>query len=249
MFDFVNFGNFKECSEEEYNEDKNRFYKSKLRLLSILILGYSAYEQLKKEQISKMDNIIKQKLSGNCKHIDFGLSYFLEDFGICYDFLSIEIKKELLTFDYTYENFKMLTIKMYNEFIEDAKKDLPKNLYICLDEKGFIAYCQIIAKTKIKKNNFIRLIRDYFILDGEGNSFSTLRNQQLFGEIRMKMIEIYPTLKDIYGPSRKMDLFLSYFDEDNDYNNNMLKYILNNYYENKNKNINNKYIPIKQNDN
>ena len=60
-------------------------------------------------------------------------------------------------------------------------------------------------------------------------------------------MDIYPLLKDKYGPSRKVDLLLRFVDEDNDYNNKILKYILDKYYENKNK-INNKYVPIKDND-
>ena len=111
--------------------------------------------------------------------------------------------------------------------------------------KCFIVYCQTYEKTKIKNNNFIKLIRDYFILDKAKKTLSNLRNQQLFDEVRMKMIEIYPILKDNYGPNKKLDLFLSYFDEDNDYNNKYLNYILNNYYEKKG----NKYMPIEQKDN
>ena len=134
---------------------------------------------------------------------------------------------------------------MFNEIIDDAKNYLPNETYICLDEKCFIVYCQTYEKTKIKNNNFIKLIRDYFILDKAKKTLSNLRNQQLFDEVRMKMIEIYPILKDNYGPNKKLDLFLSYFDEDNDYNNKYLNYILNNYYEKKG----NKYMPIEQKDN
>ena len=194
-----------------------------------------------------MNDLIKKILSGNSDNIYIGLYTFLLGFGIYYNLLSEEIKQELLNLDYTYENCKIMANKMFNEFIEDAKKTLPDETYICLDEKYFIVFCEICKNTKINKNNFIKLIRDYFILDKAGEVYSKYRDQQLFGQIRMKMMDIYPLLKDKYGPSRKVDLLLRFVDEDNDYNNKILKYILDKYYENKNK-INNKYIPIKHND-
>lgn len=242
----ITFGNFMEYSEEQYNEDKKRFYESKLYFLGSLIYGFSEYK-LKKEEISKMDDIIKKKLSGNCENIYIGLSSFLIDFGIFYDLLSKEIKQELLNLDYTYENCKIMAKKMFNEFIEDAKKILPYETYICLNDKYFIVFCEVCRNTKITKSNFIKLIRDYFILDKAKNVYSTCRDPQLFGQIRMKMMDIYPLLKDRYGISRKLDLLLRFVDDDNDYNYKILKYILDKYYENKNK-INNKYKPIKHND-
>ena len=249
MSRIITFGNFKEYDEEQYNEDKERFYESKSSLLACLLIGYPAPGDLKEEQIANMDNIIKKKLSENLKNIDSHLEYFFEDFGINYGLLSTQVKKELLTVDYTYENCKILVQKLYNEIIDESKKYLPNEAYICLDEKCFIYYCQTYKNTKIKKNNFVELIRDYFILDKAKKTLSNYRDQQLFDEVRMKMIDIYPFLKDNYGINRKLDLFLSYFDEDNDYNNKLLKYILNNYYENKDKKANNKYKSIKQNDN
>ena len=249
MWRIITFGHFKEYDVKQYREDKERFYESKSNLLAFLLLGYPAPEDLEEEQIANMDSIIKKKLSENLKNIDYYLGSFFEDLGIKYGLLSTQVKKELLTFDYTYENCKNFVQKLYNEIIDESKKYLPIEAYICLEEKGFIYYSQIYKKTKIKKNNFVEFIRDYFILDKAKKRLSYYRDQQLFDEVRMKMIDIYPFLKDNYGTNRKLDLFLSYFDEDNDYNNKFLKYILNNYYENKDKKVNNKYMPIEQNDN
>jgi len=218
MWRIITFGHFKEYDVKQYREDKERFYESKSKLLAFLLLGYPAPEDLEEEQIANMDSIIKKKLSENLKNIDYYLGSFFEDLGIKYGLLSTQVKKELLTFDYTYENCKNFVQKLYNEIINESKKYLPNEAYICLEEKGFIYYCQIYKKTKIKKNNFVEFIRDYFILDKAKKTLSNYRDQQLF-------------------------------DEDNDYNNKFLKYILNNYYENKDKKVNNKYMPIEQNDN
>ena len=58
---------------------------------------------------------------------------------------------------------------------------------------------------------------------------------------------IYPILKDTYGINRYIEKFCSFLDPQNDYNNEFLKNILDNYYNNKKneENKDNKYIPIK----
>ena len=57
------------------------------------------------------------------------------------------------------------------------------------------------------------------------------------------MIDIYPILKDNYGRKNKiLDKFMRFFEEDNDYNYEFIKEILNNY-DKKNKN---EYIKLKQ---
>lgn len=59
------------------------------------------------------------------------------------------------------------------------------------------------------------------------------------------MIDIYPILKDNYGRKNKiLDKFMRFFEEDNDYNYEFIKEILNNY-DKKNKN---EYIKLKQNE-
>ena len=47
---------------------------------------------------------------------------------------------------------------MFNEFIEDAKKTLPDETYICLDEKYFIVFCETCKNTKIQKLTKIILL-------------------------------------------------------------------------------------------
>ena len=95
------------------------------------------------------------------------------------------------------------------------------------------------------KQNFLSFIKDYFILDKYKEYYGYLRDNKLFNKIRDKMIDIYPILKDNYGRKNKiLDKFMRFFEEDNDYNYEFIKEILNNY-DKKNKN---EYIKLKQNE-
>ena len=61
------------------------------------------------------------------------------------------------------------------------------------------------------------------------------------------MANIYIEYKVQLGRNRYFDKFLSFFDEDNDYNCSLLKKGLDDYYNNlKNEKNNEKYIPVKQ---
>ena len=80
MSHITTLGYFKEYSDEQYKEDKERFYRSKLYLLACLLVGYPDTGELKEEQISKMDSIIKKKLSGNIKNIK-NINYYLNFFS------------------------------------------------------------------------------------------------------------------------------------------------------------------------
>ena len=71
--------------------------------------------------------------------------------------------------------------------------------------------------------------------------YQPYRDNEKFKKIKDKMIELYPRLKDEYGRSRAFDKFMSIFEPDNDYNNENLKKILNEYYDKKE----NKYINLK----
>ena len=59
------------------------------------------------------------------------------------------------------------------------------------------------------------------------------------------MEQIYPIFKDQYGKNRYLEKLLSYVDENNDYNFEILRKILDDYYDKKKKNES-KYISLKQ---
>ena len=144
--------------------------------------------------------------------------------------------------DLTYDNCKNFVVNIFNKYICKAKKECPYEIYECFNEQCFVAYCQLSGK-EINKSNFLSLIKKYFILDSM-DIYIPYRNNEKFKKIREKMIELYPQLKDEYGSgrSRTFDKFMSFFEIDNDYNNELLKKILDEYYDQKE----NKYINLKQ---
>jgi len=255
MIDLITFCTFKEkYSTEDLLKDKELFFEAKKAFLSHILYYYSFnVNSLNKEEISQMDNLIKKiKYENKPKFVE-GLSFFLIRFGLLYKCLSKEEKEELFILNYTYEECKKAIAKIYDNFIFNSKKNLPPQVYICFDEKCFIAYCQTICETAVvNKKNFLKLIRNYFILDEEKETYEEYRNQQLFKQIQEKMIKIYPELKNTYGINRYLDKFFSHLDPENDYNNTYIKNILDQYYNNK-KNLinnndvdNNEYTPLKE---
>ena len=79
-------------------------------------------------------------------------------------------------------------------------------------------YVQITYETEFKSNNFITFIRDYYILDNTVADFKKYRNQEKYDEIRKKVFDIYPIIKERYGMNRIFDKILSFFNYNNDYN-------------------------------
>ena len=251
----VTFGTFKKkYSEKDIKKDKEIFFNCKKAFLSDLLYNITNYDFLTEEEIFQMDNIIKQKLSQN-KGIERKIALFTANFGIAYNLLTKEEQKELLAMNLTYEECGKVVKKIYNNFLNKAKKyQNPVKVYLCFEEKCFIAYCQIFRNiAEIKPNNFLGLIRDYFILDKGKRGFEQYRDQDLFNIIQKDMIDMYPNWKKEYGINRYLDKFLSFFDEDNDYNNRFLKNILDNYINNNGNNDkydkyenNNEYTPLKK---
>ena len=240
----ISFGRFHNLSKDELEKEKEEFIERKRRFIAdSLDLDYFT-PKLKGMKESQIDEVIKEKLSEikfDIKVKD-ALRIFLISFGINYNLLSDDEKKQISSMNWTYENCKIFTLNNYNKFIEKAKGECPSQIYECFDEKYFISYCQIVKRSEITKKNFLRFIRNYFILDLI-ETYREYRDNELFKKIRDKIIDVYPQLKDIYGGrSRTFDIFMSFIEPENDYNYDFLKEILNNYY-NKNQN---KYIKLKQ---
>ena len=143
-----------------------------------------------------------------------------------------------------------MVLDIYDEYINTMKKIWPIELEICYEEGGFISYCHLYRKFEIQKDNFMYIIRDYFLLKKGEFIYGPYRDNNLFDKIRKKVENLYPIYKEKYGMNRYLEKILSYIDPiENDYANEFTRNILNNYYNNKNKNKNenkNEYIPLKQ---
>ena len=87
---------------------------------------------------------------------------------------------------------------------------------------------------------FLNFIRYYFILEESKYLFEEYVPQDKFDEIKKKVINIYPKLKEKYsGRNRYLEKFLSFFEIDNDYYYAPVKKILDDYYSGKNNKLNN----------
>ena len=134
------------------------------------------------------------------------------------DLLDDEEKKELLGMKLTYENCGSFALNYYKKFIEKAKMECPPEIYVCFEDKAFITYCQY-QESKFKKNNFLSFVKNYFILDQVRPNYENFRNNRIFNKIREPMIDLYPKLKAEYGRDIIFYKFMSFIEQDNDYNN------------------------------
>lgn len=253
----ITFGNIKELSEEDIEIEKKNFYELKLDILCHLLYGPGPQSKslMTKEDISNLDNLLKIKLVP--KENDKGKQYFerkcfLYKFGLSYEFLDDDEKDKLSTMEYSYENFKIFVSKNYKRLTEDFKKKCRSNIWICFEDKCFIAYCQF-NEIEINERNLTNFIKDYFILNKEDKRYGKYRENKTFEKIRQEIIYVYPSLKDEYGRNRYLDKFLSFLEPDNDYNYKFLRNLLDDYYKKKSDEKKeyykeNKYLPLKQNE-
>lgn len=250
MPEFVTFGLFKKLkNEEDIQNDKEIFFRAKKNLLAYYLFGIAKTSLLTEKQISEMDNIIKNKIAQkeDFKFVEYGIEHLVYQFTLNYNFCNEEEKNKILTMDITYENCKTFVLNHYENYIKEINEILPFDVQICSKEKGFLSYSRAVRAVKIQKDNYFDLIREYYFFDRAKEFYEEYRDDTLYEEIRNKLANIYIEYKVQFGRNRYFDKFLSFFDEDNDYNCSLLKKGLDDYYNNlKNEKNNDKYIPFKQ---
>ena len=234
-----------EVKEEDIKKDKEKFLYYKDILFDLICKTDSNSKKLEiKNNPKQMYKMIKEKLKieEEIFFIEVGFNDFLCFWYLELDKLDENQKEELFQSKIDYDVIKNFAIKVFDKYIKDCKKILPKEIHICFEEIMFVRYAYMYGEKKININNFIHLIRDYFIIELNKEGFKRYRNENIYNDIREKIINIYPKLKDRYGMNRKLEYFLSFFSSNTDYNYKITNDILNNYYNQKNNN----YIPIKQ---
>lgn len=256
LFKRVTFGKFKKFTkEEDLIEDKNLFINSKKVLLSYLLYEETEFDKLTKEQICDLDNLIKRELY-NYNSLDiedddilyYAFYFFMFKFGLSIELISDQEKEELLTMDLSYENCKKMVLNIFDKYIEEMNNYWPDEIKVCYKERGFVSYCHCRENTIIKKDNsFLKVIRDYFLLDKGKFYYDDTRDNNLFNEIKIEMEKIYPELKEKYGMKKYLDKilgFLGYMPSDYSYDE--VSKLLNNYDKQKNQKNKGEYITIKQ---
>ena len=72
-------------------------------------------------------------------------------------------------------------------------------IHICFKDKEFIDYTfKYSTATTLNMNNYLIMIRDYFILDVAKDVYDKYREKFLFDEIQKEMKREYPSLKEKY---------------------------------------------------
>ena len=217
--------------------DKRSFLeRKKVALINTNPFKYDKSDLDKKteEEINIMlkEAIIKETKSS----VNIGMTYLIGPWGILYRGLDEKEKNEIYKLDFSFESFETFAKNYLIKYEENCIKLLPEEMKICFNDKCFTFYCQMYGNPKITKKNFIYNIRDYFILEKNGKKFVGYRNEKEFKKIKQEMEIDYPKLKEKCGINRYLDKFLSYFFDDNDYNIEETKNILNNYYDDENNN-------------
>lgn len=235
---FITFGRFGHI--KDLKKDKEIFLEFLKELVCRLSYDKKLSEKLDDIELSK---ILKQIIINEQKYFWNAMFYkyiscFMEYMGLSYNTITKEEQKEVLEMDFTYENWKNKSLILFNNYKERCKRICPSDIHFCFDDKYFLIYLQAYKNSEITLNNFLRFIRDYYILEYGKELLEEFFDINEFNINRNKVIKLYPILKENYGMNRKLEKILSYVDNKNDYNFEIVRNILDNYFaRKKNKNI------------
>lgn len=245
----ITFGRFGHV--EDTKKEKEYF----LECLDSLMIEMSSFEDKNKysetEIIKPLKELMKREVNSSLFHWTYckSLSYFLNKMGLSYFTLTPKEKEEVLDMDFTYENWKTKSFELIQSFLKRSKNACPQMVWFCFEDIYFVFHVQVTYDTEFKSNNFITFIRDYYILENTVEDYKKYRNQEKYNEIRKKVFEIYPIIKERYGMNRIFDKILSFFNYNNDYNYEETKNLLDNYYNKNNKIKDDETINLKEKQN
>ena len=185
-----------------------------------------------KELITPLKKIIKRK-SSNKSFYEMCLTSFLERMGLSYYTLTQKEKEEIIDMDFTYANWEKKSLELFESFIERSKNVCPREVWFCFDDICFIIHVERVQRCEFTSNNFLIFIRDYFILNRNTEFLKEYRDEEKFKEIQRKVFNIYPIIRERYG--NILYKFISYFQGDSDYDYEITRNMLNNYYNKNNK--------------
>ena len=234
----ITFGRFGRKNDKE--KDQENFLESLNILLDDLTNFYNPRTQKKKLSEKEIINPLKTilKRDSNSSYLksfyEMCLSTFLESMGLSYYTLAKKEKEEIIDMDFTYTNWEKKSLELFKSFIERSKNICPPEVWFCFDDICFIIHVQTIKKCEFRSNNFLIFIRDYFILNRNTEFLKEYRDEKKFKEIQRTVFNIYPIIRERYGSI--LYKFISYFQGDSDYDYEITRNMLNNYYNKNNKN-------------
>jgi hypothetical protein len=185
-----------------------------------------------KELITPLKKIIKRK-SSNKSFYEMCLTSFLERMGLSYYTLTQKEKEEIIDMDFTYANWEKKSLELFESFIERSKNVCPREVWFCFDDICFIIHVETVQRCEFTSNNFLIFIRDYFIINYGTNILMEYRDEEKFKEIQRKVFEVYPIIRERNGTL--LYKFKNYFQGNSDYDFEISRNLLNNYYNKNNK--------------
>ena len=237
---YISFGKF--GKKEQWDREKEIFLEELRLLMSRITKNGENKELYAKSNETELAKTLKQMIAKkNYDHsnFDFSISDFMLRLGLSYKILTKSEKKEILEMEFTYDNWKKKSEILYNNYLMKCRKNCPQKIDFCLNYSIFVTDMLSCYECELTLNNFLRFIRNFFILEKRLYCYEKFIDMEEFNNLKKRVIEIYPELKEKYGANRTLEKnFLCYFDEYNDYNYEIMKNILDNYYENKNNKIN-----------
>ena len=236
---YITFGRF--GKEEQWKRDKEVFLEE-LRLLISTITkneeNNELYAKANEFEIAKALKQIIAKKEYDGFWLDGAFTTFMLRLGLSYKILTKNEKKEIYEMEFTYDNWKQKSEILYNNYLMKCKKNCPKRIEFCLKYRLFVMYVLADYHCELTINNFLRFIRDFFILE-DIDYYKKYMDMEEFNKLKKEVIEIYPELKEKYGANRTLEKnFLYLLDKHNDYNYEIMRNILDNYYNKKNNKIN-----------
>ena len=217
-------------SEKNWKEDEKIFIECARHFLYNVSCFSIDYNEIEKMNVLELKKLIKSHIDEDkySNYLSYAYGVFMPKMGLSYEVLSKKEKIELADMEFTFENWKKKSKIFMDNFIEKSKKDCPKEIHICFDDICFPMYVQIFHNANITTSNFLRCIRDYFLLNKYKLTFEEYRDETIYNNIRKKMIKIYPDLKKQYGMNKYLEKFLSYILVETDYNYEFVRNILEN---------------------
>ena len=220
-------------NEKNWKDDKKIYFDSASYLLYKLFYRKVDYERIIENNESEFNEILNKRIKIIKKYdlyfLDESIDLFMDCMGLSFKVLDKKEKEEIRNMEFTYENWKNKSLILMNDYINRNKKICPPEIKICFDDICFPMFVQMSYKSNFESNNFLKFIRDYFLLEGYKEAFEGLRNENLYNNIRKQMINLYPILKEKYGMNKYLEKFLNYIIVDNDYGFEFVANILNNY--------------------
>ena len=238
--DFITFGRF--GGEEHWKRDKGLFLTRLKYLISELTKNEVSYEKENENEI-EIANENEIEIARNLKQIllkkpesdvSFSLSVFMLQMGLSYKILTKKEKEEIKKMEFTFENWEKKSKELYNDYLKKTLNVCPKEIHFCFEYRLFTTKVLCFHGSVLTKDNFLQYVRDFFLLEKDKCYYEEYQDLKEFNKLRDRVIEIYPKLKEIYGPNRYYEKYVLYFiDQNTDYNYKNVANILDNYYNKK----------------